>query len=59
MPEGAAEPGAVVRVDGNRLAVGTGEGLLEIRHLQLEGRRPAAAEDFVRGYPDFLGAQLG
>ena len=59
LPEGAAEPGAVVRVDGDRLAVGTGEGLLEIRRLQLEGRRPASAEDFVRGYPDFPGAQLG
>ena len=59
LPEGAVEPGAVVRVDGDRLAVGTGEGLLEIRRLQLEGRRPASAEDFVRGYPDFPGAQLG
>lgn len=56
---GDAEPGAVVRADGDRLAVGTGEGLLEIRSLQLEGRRPAEAEDFVRGYPDFVGARLG
>ena len=54
-----AEPGAVVRADGDRLAVGTGKGLLEIRRLQLEGRRPAPAEDFVRGYPDFNGARLG
>lgn len=57
--DGRAEPGAVVRVEGNVLAVGTGEGLLEVRRLQLEGRRPAQAEDFVRGYPDFVGARLG
>ena len=59
LPNDHAEPGAVVRADGDRLAVGTGEGLLEIRLLQLEGRRPAKASDFVRGYPDFVGDRLG
>ncbi len=58
-PEGRAEPGRVIRADGDLLAVGTGEGLLAIRRLQLEGRRPASADDFVRGYPDFVGARLG
>ncbi len=59
LPAGTAEPGAVVRTDGDQIAVGTGEGLLEIRRLQLEGRRPSSAEDFVRGYPDFVGERLG
>lgn len=59
LPGGTAELGAVVRADGDQIAVGTGEGLLEIRCLQLEGRRPSSAEDFVRGYPDFVGARLG
>ena len=59
LPSGNVEPGAVVRADGDRLAVGTGAGLLGIRRLQLEGRRPAEATDFVRGYPDFVGARLG
>ena len=59
LTSGNADPGAVVHADGDRLAVGTGEGLLEIRRLQLEGRRPAEPDDFVRGYPDFLGARLG
>ena len=59
LPSGNVEPGAVVRADRDRLAVGTGEGLLEIRRLQLEGRRPASAEDFVRGYPNFVGGRLG
>ena len=59
LPDGRAEPGAVVRTDGDELAVGTGEGLLMLRRLQLEGRRPAYSDDFVRGYPDFVGARLG
>ncbi|MDE2787550.1 MAG: methionyl-tRNA formyltransferase [Chloroflexota bacterium] len=59
LPDGDAEPGVVVRADGGQLAAGTGEGRLEIRRLQLEGRRPADAAEFVRGYPDFPGARLG
>ena len=41
------------------IVVGTGAGLLAVRRLQLEGRRAADADDFVRGYPDFIGARLG
>ena len=59
LPGRPAEPGAVVRVDEGQLAVGTGDGLLAIHRLQLEGRRPASAEDFVRGYPGLVGARLG
>ncbi len=39
--------------------VGAGEGLLAVRSLQLEGRRAADAGDFLRGYPQFIGARLG
>ena len=41
------------------VAVGTGEGLLGLKSLQLEGRRVLSSEDFLRGHPDFLKAQLG
>ena len=41
------------------IVVGTGEGLLAVQRLQLEGRRAADADDFVRGYPQLIGAQLG
>ena len=27
--------------------------------VQLEGRRPVTGEEFLRGYPDILGARLG
>ena len=31
---------------------------LMVRQLQLEGRRPQPAADFLRGHPQFLGARL-
>ncbi len=40
------------------VAVGTGEGLLGLKTVQLEGRRVLSAGDFLRGYPNFLGARL-
>lgn len=54
-------PGTVVPLEGAAASVGvvTGEGVLALRELQLEGRRPADADAFLRGRPDFLGAVLG
>lgn len=56
---GTAEPGRVVRAEGDRLAVGTGDGLLVVCRLQLAGKQAAGAADFIRGYPKFIGARLG
>ena len=53
-----ANPGEVVLSDGH-LSVGTGDGLLEISQLQLEGRQVTMATDFVRGYPEINGVILG
>ncbi len=53
------EPGKVISADGTGILVGAGDGLLNVRRLQLEGRRPSDAADFLRGYPDFIGARLG
>lgn len=55
---GRAEPGKVVSVNGE-LALGTGEGLYAPERLQLQGRNAVTSADFVRGYPQFLGSQLG
>ena len=41
-----------------RLAVGCGEGALELVRLQLESRRAMAAEQFLGGAPKFIGAKL-
>ena len=57
--EAASAPaGTVVTLDG-RTGVTTGEGVLDLLSLQLEGRRPATASDFLQGYQDFLGSRLG
>lgn len=61
--EAAPEPaGTVVALDDGTASgagVATGDGVLELRSLQMEGRRPATASDFVRGYQDFVGSRLG
>lgn len=57
---GAAERGRVVEMEEPGIPVGvvTGSGVLGLGNLQLEGRRAVTAEEFLRGYQDFLGAQL-
>ena len=55
----AAEPGVVGQTADAPIAVGTGSGLLAVHRLQLEGRRPVEAGEFLRGQPDFIGVRLG
>lgn len=54
---GGLKPG-VVMVWGTEIAVGTGDGVLVLDKVQLAGRKPMTATDFVRGRPDFIGAIL-
>ena len=56
----AAAPGRVVGlpIPETPAAIGTGQGLLALQRVQLEGRRPAGIADFLRGYPDFIGSLL-
>ena len=49
-----AQDGAV-----QRPAVMTGDGILLLDTVALEGKRPADGADFVRGYRAFVGANLG
>ena len=56
--DGSATPGRVITLpDG--AGVVTGQGLLVVRRLQLEGRRPVGVQEFVRGRSDFVGSVLG
>jgi len=41
------------------VGVVTGQGILGLYQVQLEGRREMAVEDFVRGKRDFIGCVLG
>lgn len=54
------EIGEVVALSDADVPVGvyTGDGVLGLRRLQLEGRRPATAAEFIRGYPHFVGSRL-
>ena len=59
---GQGLPGQVFVIEGGReprLAITAGSGTaLEVRRLQLEGRRPLEAAEFVRGQPDLVGSRL-
>ncbi len=54
---GSAQTGQIVTTrDG--VAVGTGEGLLRLRQIQLAGKKAMSADDFARGHADFTGGIL-
>jgi len=60
---GAEPPGTVVVLpsDSRRrseVAVAAGRGAVVIRQLQLPGKRPLSADEFIRGQPRFIGARL-
>lgn len=44
---------------GTGVGVVTGEGVLRLLRVQLEGKRPLPVEQFLLGQRDFLGAKLG
>jgi methionyl-tRNA formyltransferase len=46
------------QVDEGELVIGTGSGAITIEELQLEGKNPTSASDFLHGYPQILGSQL-
>jgi len=52
------KPGKVIKFD-RRIAVETGEGLVELKKVQPEGGKAMAISDFVRGKPNFIGSLLG
>jgi len=59
-PHAAAPPlvPGRVRAMGKGAGVETGEGVLELLTVQMEGKLPLPIEDFLRGQRDFVGAVL-
>ena len=53
------EPGTVVSVEKDSFGVLTGDGVLCVKELQLEGKRKMTAEEFLRGYKLEAGVVLG
>ena len=58
--EGAAEAGKVVALPGREevLGITTGDGILGVLKVQLEGKRAMTAADFLRGQRGFIGSVL-
>ncbi|MFH1487624.1 MAG: methionyl-tRNA formyltransferase [Pseudomonadota bacterium] len=54
-----ARPGRVIKIGGGGLIVETAEGAVELRELQVSGKKKLPADDFIRGFPLPEGAILG
>ncbi len=52
-PDHSGRAGAIVPSDGSALMVACGEGALAIDRLQVPGKRPVAARDFLNARPDW------
>ena len=53
-------PGQVVPLPSPEAPVGviTGEGVLALKRLQMEGGKPLTSQEFVRGHQQFIGSRL-
>ena len=60
-PEGAEqmEPGCIVELTKDSLTVQTGEGLLQLLEVQLEGKKRMSVDAFLRGFQIEAGCRLG
>jgi methionyl-tRNA formyltransferase len=59
--EKSHEPGKVIALPPSapvKVGVQTGDGVLGLMRLQLEGKRELSADEFVRGQRDFIGGRL-
>ena len=54
------EPGRVIDLQNPDVPVGivTGDGILVVKRLQIEGKPPTSIKQFLAGYPNFRGALL-
>lgn len=53
------EPGMIAQVRDNAFVIMTGDGLLVVKELQLEGKKRMPADSFLRGFSVTLGTKLG
>lgn len=57
--EAAREPGTIVKVGKNTIEVQTGQGVLKLEEIQLEGKKRMTTDAFLRGFPVETGVKLG
>ncbi len=52
-------PGRIIEMsDQHQLAIGTGDGVLVVSEVQLEGKKAMPAKDFIQGQKNFIGSVL-
>ncbi len=51
-------PGHVIGLENKCIGIGTNNGILVINKLQIEGKRPLKAAEFLQGHPHFIGSVL-
>ncbi len=56
--ETKAKAGEVVALDSGGFGIGSGEGVLNVLRVQLEGKQALSAAEFLRGQREFIGAVL-
>ena len=54
-----ASAGTIVEANGDRLAIAAGSGVVDVREIQPEGRRPMAVREFLAGHPLSRGDRFG
>lgn len=52
------QPGKVIALESGSAGVQTGDGILVLQQVQLEGKRPVDIAGFLRGQRDFIGSTL-
>ena len=49
-PARSGEPGTLLEAQGDVIRIATGDGAIRVLELQLDGRRPMDARDFLAGH---------
>ncbi|MDL1955813.1 MAG: methionyl-tRNA formyltransferase [Candidatus Desulfofervidus auxilii] len=52
-------PGTIIEAKPEGIQIVTGEGILLVKEIQLEGRKRLAVSEFIKGYPKLVGKKLG
>lgn len=57
-PKEKYEIGEIFRLNPNEIGVKAAKGIVILEEVQLEGKNPSAMNEFLNGYPDFVGHKL-
>lgn len=58
IPDQSDVPPGTVKISGNKLIIFATDGALEVKEIQLEGRKAVPVSEFINGYSEINGCQL-